>query len=181
MLRTRFFALLAVVFALMLLLPPAVRADDDLDQRAIDRAGKFLDGAQRGRHILGYMHLGTKYAGHKYTETKYVTDRAGKKIPGQFALVYAYDWNDDGTTQVAFLCDRRGNIYEVQVLDSNAVINQPFALANASIKLLGSVIIEAFKDQMTAEQRKQVQKAVDDADAKRLLEMSLTLQQTFGQ
>jgi hypothetical protein len=180
MLTNRLLSVLGPMLVLIVVVPQTVRADDEVDQRAVDRAHGFLKGAARGRHILGYMHAGTKYAGHKYTEMKYVTDGDGKRIPGQFALVYAFDWNDDGTTDVAFLCDRRGNVYEVKVLETNAVINQPFALADATIQILGNVLIEAFGDKMTAEEKKQVQKAVDDSDAKGLLEASLKFQQTFA-
>jgi hypothetical protein len=42
----------------------------------------------------------------------------------------------------AFLCDRRGNVYEVQVTDTNAILNQPFATANLTIKVLGNLLIE---------------------------------------
>jgi hypothetical protein len=171
---------LFVVLGLVLLLAPAVRADDDIDQKALDRAHAFLKTTQRGRDVLGFAHAGTRYMGHKYKDSRFVTDLEGKRIPGRFALVYTYDWNDDGWTELAFLCDRRGNVYQVQVVDTNAVLNQPFAVANATIKILGNLLIEAFKDNMTADERKQVQKAVDDADAKGLLEMSLKLQQTFG-
>ena len=67
----------------------------------------------------------------------------------------------------------------VRELDSNGIINQPFALANATINVLGKLIIEGFKDQMTAEQRQEVEKAVDDADAKTLLAAGLKLHQAF--
>lgn len=180
MLKTRLLATFALMFVVMHVLSPAVRADDAIDQKAIGRAHTFLKGAKRGREILGYVHFGTKYVRHKYAETRFVTDGDGKKVPGHFALIYTFDWNADGTSDVAFLCDRRGNVYEVQVIDHNAVINQPFGVANATIQILGNLIIEAFKDQMTADEKRQIQKAVDGADAKSLLEMSLKLQQTFG-
>jgi hypothetical protein len=179
MFNNRWCAALGAVLVLMLVVPATMRADEP-DARAVRRARDFLNGTQRGRFILGYMHFGTRYVGHKYKEMRAVVDGKGKTIPGQFALVYSYDWNKDGTTEAAFLCDRRGNVYRVQVLDSNGIINQPFAIGNATIKILGNVLIEAFKDQMTAEEKKQLRKAVDDADTKSLLELSLKLQQTFG-
>jgi hypothetical protein len=178
--HTRRFVVLGLLLVLTLATPSLVRADDTVDPRALNRARTFLNDARQGQHVLGYMHAGTSYAGRKHTETRLVTDRAGNRIPGHFAVIYAYDWNKDGTTDVAFLCDRRGNVYEVKVLASNAIINQPFAVADATIQLLGNLLIEAFKDNMTAEDRKQVRKAVADADAKGLLETSLKLQQAFG-
>ncbi|HEY7157820.1 MAG TPA: hypothetical protein VH575_27935 [Gemmataceae bacterium] len=180
MLNTRLSPILGSVLVLVFLVPPIVRAEDEVDQRALDRAHNFLKGASRGRHILGFMHAGTKYAGHKYMETRLVTDGDGKRIPGRFALIYAFDWNNNDTTDVAFLCDRRGNVYQVQVLDTSAIINQPFVVADATIKILGNVLLEAFKGNMAAQDKKQIQKAIDDADAKGMLLMSLKLQQTFG-
>jgi hypothetical protein len=105
----------------------------------------------------------------------------GKRVPGHFALVYHFDWQDDGKTQLGFLCDAKGNVYEVQLVKSNASLNQPFTLANTTLKVLGNLLIEAFKDKMTAAEKKQVQKIVDDADAKAMLEWSLKFQQALGE
>jgi hypothetical protein len=176
MLKTKVYAILG----LLLLLAPVVRADDDIDQKALRRAHDFLKTDKRGRHILAYMHFGRTYVDHNYKETRYVTDKEGKRKKGHFALVYTYEWKDDGETEVAFLCDAKGKVYEVKVLDSNAIINQPFAMANATVQLLGNLIIEAFKDNMTAAERKDLQKLVDAADAKGMLELSLKLQQALG-
>jgi hypothetical protein len=178
--KTRSLVAPGVLFAFVFLAPPAVRADDEIDQNALERAHNFLKAEKQGRFILGYMHFGSTYVRHKYTETRRVSDGKGGTAPGQFALVYSFDWNDDGTTEVAFKCDRRGNVYGVHVLDSNGIINQPFALANATINVLGKAITEAFKDQLTDEQRKEIEKSIDDADAKTLLEAGMKLQQALA-
>jgi hypothetical protein len=171
---------LFAVLGLVLLLAPAVRADDDIDQKALDRAHDFLKTSQRGRDVLSFVHFGAKYEGHKYKESRFVVDQNGNRIPGRFALVYAFDWENGGATDVAFLCDRRGNVYGVRALETNAILSQPFVLANASIKLLGNALIAALGDNMTAADKRQAQQAVDGADAKGLLEMSLKLQQAWG-
>jgi hypothetical protein len=36
---------------------PSVRADDDIDQRALERAHNFLKTEKHGRFILGYVHF----------------------------------------------------------------------------------------------------------------------------
>lgn len=155
------------------------RADDEIAQKAVTRADEFLNARARGKDILSYVHFGASYRGHAYKETRFVT-RDGKKVPGHFALIYEYSWEDDGKTSVAFLCDAGGSIYEVQIVRSNAILNQPFLTANATTKVLGNLLIAAFKKQMTDEQLRKLQKTVDDADAKALLEWSLVFQQALG-
>ena len=67
-----------------------------------------------------------------------------------------------------------------KIIYTNAVLNQPFVLADAAIKLLGSAVIEANKDKMSEGERRLVQKLVDEADARVLLEWSLAFEQLFG-
>ncbi len=155
-------------------------AADDIDQRAVDRAHNFLTTEQRGKDVLSYVHFGATYQRHKFKETRLVNDGDGRPIKGHFALVYAFDWEDDGISHVGFLCDARGNVYKTQVVYTNAVLNQPFALANGTIKLLGNLLIEALGDKLSADERKQVQKFVDDANAKAMLEWSLKFQQALA-
>jgi hypothetical protein len=170
-------ALLALSLTGLVVAP--ARAANDIDQAAVNRAHDFLKTEKRGRDILSYVHFGSKYRGHTYKETRYVTT-AGKQVPGHFALVYNFDWEDDGKTHVGFLCDARGNIYEVKVVWTNAVFNQPWLTANATIKVLGNLLIEVFKDKMSPADRREVQKLVDDANAKGMLEWSLKFQQALG-
>jgi hypothetical protein len=177
MFTVRRLAVAASLVILVVLAPPRLRADDEVDPRAVERAWKFLKEERRGRFILGYMHMGTTYAGHK------IHDRV-LRVPGRdgyFKLLATLDWNDDGTTDAAFLFDRRGNFYQVEVGNSNGVFNRPFAVANLSIQLLGNVLIEAFKDKMTDQDRRQLQQAVDNADSRSLLVVALQLQQSLGQ
>lgn len=158
---------------------PALRADDEPDRKAVAAAHKFLNTQARGRDVLGFVHFGSRYDGHAYKEIRQVT-REGERVPGHFALVYRYKWEGNGRTDVAFLCDAQGNIYEVQTIWTNAVLNQPFLTANLTIKVLGNALIEAFKKQMKESERKEIQKLVDDADAKGLLEWSLKFQQALS-
>lgn len=87
---------------------------------------------------------------------------------------------DDGTTDIAFAFDGDGNFYGLKVIYTNAEWNQPFFMANVSIRVLGNLIISNYRDNMTEEDRKLVQKLVNDADAKSLLELSLRIEQALG-
>jgi hypothetical protein len=180
-LRTLPLSFLAALLALGLMasLVRPVRAGNDVEQKAVDRAHDFLNSAQRGQDILSYVHSGTEYKSHTYLETLDVT-RDGKTVPGKFVLVYRFKWAEDGITDVGFFCGKAGDVYGVRVLKTNAVFNQPFVVANATIKVVGNLLIGAFKDKMTEADRKQVQKMVDDADAKAMLVWSLQFQQALG-
>jgi hypothetical protein len=171
---------LSMVLGLMALFVSKVHAADAPDQKAVDRAHEFLKTQQRGTDVLSMVHYGAKYRGHTYAETRFVTNAKGERISGHFALVYTYKWEDDGKTRVAFLCDAKGNVYEVQIVETNAEFQAPFVRANVSIKVIGNLLIETFKNDLKEGQRKELQKFVDDADAKSMLEWSLKLQQTLG-
>lgn len=145
----------------------------------IKRAHAFLASADVGKQVVAYTHLGSDYRGHEYVETRGVSDGNGGRKPGHFALVYRFRWHDDGVSNIAFLCNPSGRVYGVRVLETNAVWSQPFALANAAVSMLGNMLIEAYKENMDASQRRIVQRLVDQADAKGMLEWALTFQQTL--
>jgi hypothetical protein len=147
--------------------------------RAVAKAKAFLDTAQRGRFILGYLHLGSSYGGHSYVETRGVNSN-GRTKAGHFGLVYRFTWDGTGYTNVAFLFDEDGDFYELQAMDHNATFNVPFVKANVTIQVLGNVLIEAFKDQMKDADRQFIQQCIDRADAEALLEFGLQLQQSVG-
>lgn len=166
--------MLSALLALAWLTPLAPA--QSIDQKSIDRAHDFLKSSNRGKGVLSFVHFGAEYKGHTFKETRNVQNK-----PGHFALVYQYNWESDGVTKLAFLCDSDGKIYSVQVLSTNAFLQQPYALANTSITVIGNLILEAFRDQMSKEDVQQVRQFVDNPNARGLLEMSLKLQQTFGQ
>jgi hypothetical protein len=145
--------------------------------RSVAFADRFLRSEARGRETLNYLHFGADYHGHEYVKTLPIVDGDQRQIPGNFALVYRFYWEKDGVTDLAYLCDPDGYVYKVQVMETNAVWSQPFVLANATIKVLGNLLIEANKDKMTPLERKIVQKIVDSADAKALLEWQLKFEQ----
>jgi hypothetical protein len=150
------------------------------DQKAVDRAHNFLKTEQRGKDVLSFLHFGTEYRGHKYLESRTVKDGNGKLIPGHFGLIYRFDWANDGWTKLGFLCDAKGNVYKVQVVDTNAILSQPFTVANLSIQVLGNAILQAFKNDLNADQKAQLQMLINNADSKAMLEWSLKIQQALA-
>src|SRR5438270_428338 len=86
------------------------------DQTSVNRAHDFLKSEKRGRNVLSYVHFGAQYKGHTFVERRGVNNQ-----PAHFALVYRMNWENDGVTNVAFLCDGKGSVYEVQILGTNAI------------------------------------------------------------
>jgi hypothetical protein len=169
----------SLAIALLAALAPYVRAGEE-SQQAVNDAHRFLAPAARGREVLSYVHFGARYDGHQYLRTVPVNDGNGRRVYGHFALVYRFRWEGDGITDLGYLCDSRGRVYGVQVMYTNAILSQPFFLANTAIKSLGNLLIDAFEEKMNTDERRLVRGLVDDADAKGLLEWSLKFQQTFG-
>jgi hypothetical protein len=170
--------LLAAV-CLSVFAPPAPAAQES-SQQAVNAAARFMETEGRGQEILSFVHFGADYRGYDYLRTESVVDARGNRIDGEFALVYRFKWENDGVTDLAFLCHPNGQIYQVNVEWTNALLSQPFALANLSIKVLGNYLISQNKNNMSDFQFRLVKKLVDDADAKGLLEFSLALQQAVG-
>jgi hypothetical protein len=107
------------------------------------------------------------------------SNATAKSLSGHFALVYQYKWEGDGKTSLAFLCDPRGDIYQVQVLKSNGVANAPFVLSKLSISVVGSGLLQAFNDKISSEQRAQLETIIADADPKALLQVVLQIRQAL--
>jgi len=149
---------------------------------AINRAQDYLDSTNNAKHIIGIVHMGADLTGFSYVRRGGVTNHSGESIPGHFYLAYDYEWNSGGygETRLAFLCDERGTIYEVKNLGSSGVLQAPFLVANGTIKIIGQLLIEAFREEMTNEELKQVQRLVQNSDSKGLLEMGIGLRQAFG-
>ncbi len=169
----------AAVIPVIAQLAPAQTTDTV--PRSILFADHFLRTEARGKETLSYLHFGADYRGHEYQRTVAVVDGNQREIPGRFALVYRFYWEKDGVTDLAYLCDEEGYVYKVQVMYTNAVLSQPFAFANGMIQLLGNAMIAANRDKMSTFERRVVQKIVDSADAKALLEWSLSFEQHTAQ
>jgi len=167
--------LLAPALLALCLFASSAQAQGTIDQAAVNKANEFLKTTSRGRDTLGYLHFGAKYVKHTYQQTMNV-----KNKPGDFALVYRYNWENDGITDLAFLCDSKGYVYGVQVTYTNAFLSQPFGLANASITVVGNLLLEALRDNMTADEIQQVRRMIDNPDSRGLMVMSLKLQQNLG-
>jgi hypothetical protein len=91
--------------------------------------------------------------------------------------VYRFRWEDDGVTDIAFLCNSKGNVYGVQITKTNAMLQQPFMLADATIQVLGNAIISAMGDDLKDTQRTELQKLVDSANSRGLLTAYMRLSQ----
>ena len=87
---------------------------------------QILGYRQRGKAILGFVHFGASYKGHAYR-----AEEKGQVVPlnqpGHFAMVYRFKWENDGLTDIAVDCDAQGSVYQVRVLSTNAILQQPYA------------------------------------------------------
>jgi hypothetical protein len=179
----KFLAFSAMIFSFALLhdARPAMAQSAQKIQRVAD----FLGTAKRGKDVMSYLHFGSTYVTHEVTESARVTDRNGQPRPGHFALTVVYDWKSsfgDNTTTVVFFFDEKGEPYEIQceAKDSTSILSPPFSVASGAIQLLGNLLIGAFGDQMNATEKADFQKAVDAADARKLLLDSLRVQMRLG-
>ncbi|HEY4360585.1 MAG TPA: hypothetical protein VGN17_06435 [Bryobacteraceae bacterium] len=159
---------IAAVALIAYLLEPSV------DPRAVSKAQDFLGDRERGSEVLRAVHLTADYHGHEFVRTKSLGE-------GAFAVVYRFNWDNDGVTDIAFQCDRTGFFEKLNVVSDNAgPLAQPFLAANLSIQVLGNLFVEGLGDSLTAENKQKLQKFVDDADAKGGLESYLMILQSVN-
>jgi hypothetical protein len=142
-----------------------------VQDRAETRARAYLDKADTGRMVLGFLHFGADYNGHEFIKRTGVVNGD----PGDFSLTYRYHWQGDGSTDLAFICHSNGKVYFTSVVESNGKWSKPFVLASASIWIAGEAYIESEEKDMTPEQLKFVRWCRDHADAKSLLELTLAV------
>ena len=164
----------AVLFLLELLSTISSLAQN-VDPNAIARAERFMAAQQRGSEVLSYLHFGATY--QACTFEKYYP-----MANGSFALMYRFDWTTTGTgdTESWFVFNAAGQFDHLEVVSSTGLINQPFLMANVSISLIGNLIIEKYQDRLSVTDRRLLQRLVDDADAKGLLEWQLRVDQALG-
>lgn len=154
---------------LMTLALLAQSAYAEVPQQAVDRAGTYLDKREVGKDVLSFVHFGADYKGHAFLNRCTVVDENGKAMPDKFALVYRFNWENDGVTDVAFFCDSSGAIYYVKVIKTNAVVQQPFAVANMTIQVLGEAMIKAMGDNLKEQDRAELKRLIDSSDSHGML------------
>lgn len=149
----------------------------------INRATRFLDTEKRSKFILSYMHMGGTYQDYEVLGSLDVVDKnTGKPIPGYFAIKVVYNWTTafgDNSSTALFFFDEMGTLIDITA-KTTSIFNQPFDLAGATLNVLGNVLIQAFGDQMKAEDRQELQKLVDSSDAKKVCIWALNFQQRVG-
>jgi len=166
---------LSVVVLLVLAAAAPARADK---QERIDKAKEFFDAEERGKFMLGYLHLGGDYDSHK-CEVLDVEDEDGNVIPALFGLRYEFAWSiggSDNTTTVDLIFDAKGHLSNVNNAKSTSIVSPPYLLANGAIKILGQALLEATKDNLKDEDKDFIQKCIDDADARKLMIFGLKFQ-----
>ena len=169
---------LAFFLAMLFLLPVALCAIQPAVGQtnvAYNSARSFLDSRENATSILEFVHFRADYRGHRFLRATQVVDEQGNLISGEFALVYRYFWADDGWTDLAFFCDSFGQVLSARAIATNAVISQPFALANLSIEIVSRIVVNS-DDKMSDSDRRKAIELIDQADANGLLNLWLRLQ-----
>jgi hypothetical protein len=176
-LSPRFQSVLCLSVAMLATTQFSTPASAAITQEAVNRAHSYLKTREMGVNVLSFVHFGAAYKGHAFVRTLPVNDAAGCQLPDDFALVYRFQWEDDGVTEVAFLCDGQGRVYKTQIMNSNGRLQQPFAMANLAIQVLGNAITDSLRDSLTDKDRAELKRLVESADAQGLLNVYLRLGQ----
>jgi hypothetical protein len=135
-------------------------------REVVKKMSDYLQEKSNAERILSVVHFGAAYKGHEFLAIHSINGK-----PDNFAIDYRYQWSDDGVTDLRFFCDGTGSVYAVDVLASNGVINRPFVIAQASMKIISQLLLD--NSNLTAEQRAALQRLVDAEDARGLLVLML--------
>ena len=162
--------------------PNATMGQTDVSSSVIRKTKSFLETRTTGKYILEFLHMGGTYKSHTLNRVTGVNDSLGKTVSGKFAVIYDFVWdaNGKGHTRVAFYCDKQGTITGIKVLYYDAYVNTPFTFAEGAIHVVGQLVIEAFRDQMSSSERRTAESLVRSADAKGLLTLGLALRQSMN-
>ena len=151
----------------------------------IRRAADFLNATKRGKEMLSILHFGGTYVDHNVTEVFRVTDRDGNDMPGRLALKVVFDWTtlfgDNSTTAVVFF-NELGDPYEIQCkpADSTSIGSPPFEIAKGTLQVVGNLLLAVFGDKMSATEKADFQKAIDNQDPAQLLINSMKIEKRLG-
>jgi len=168
-----------VRFAAAFLVLVAVGQGRAGDRVTVQRALRSFDAAPRAKFMLTALHPGATDTNHKCVAVVGVNDPSGKPVPGHFCLRYQFSWSTsfgDDTTSVDLLFDDLGRLHEINNERTTAIVNQPYVLANGAIQVVGALVQEAFKDRMSAEDRKFVQGCIDNPNARGLMKWVVQLE-----
>jgi hypothetical protein len=154
----------------------AQTSTDPKVRKAID----YLADPAHAREVFSVMHFGSTLKDFDVNSLHAVGDGAGNAIPGRFALKVTYKW--DGllgadSTVATFFFDKDGFIYRVDTR-STSVVSPPFELANATIKIVGELLMAA--GDPTDEQQRQLRHYIDNADSRGLLLLSMNVRLLAG-
>ncbi len=139
---------------------------------AVNKARTFIEGGDRGSTVMSMVHPAATYRGMRFLGTRDLDQ-------GQFQLVYKFNWDQGSQTEIGFNCDSRGNVQGVRIgRDSSDY--PAFAGASLIIGIAGQALLNNYKDQMSPADRRFVQQAIDNLDARTFLEIMLALEQASG-
>lgn len=175
---TRTIRLVLSSLALLFAADFASAQSNEISNTAVQRATRYMDAADRGKACVLFLHFGQQYVSHANDGKVYTVkdSSTGRVKPGEFALKYTFQWgNDGGETTLTCFFTPSGSFISSSMTYTNATLNRPFLLANASIQILGNAILEAKKDDMSAADRRDLQRMVDDADAHAMMNWLLKL------
>ncbi len=143
----------------------------DPDPASIRRARQFLDRNDVANNISTlFLHTGASFDGHTFQGIGALQDNTEG-----FALLYQFNWDRDGLTDVAFVCDPSGAISHLQVMKTNARGSPPFALAQIGGQFLSGVVqkLADDDDKMSPEDKATLKELVANPDVKKLLDFYL--------
>jgi hypothetical protein len=159
-----------VLVAFPVVMGSAVSAQS-IDRAAWTRAVTFLSIAGRGHEVLKWMYPFAEYKGFDCP--------ASDRLPqGAFVVHCRIDWTTigDGYTKIAFRFNASGRFTGTDVEDTNALVPL-FAINSYVIRSAGQLLIDHNKDKLTTLQQEVLRWAIREADAKSVMDISLSLEQ----
>lgn len=178
--RTLLHLVVALLLGNLFLIGPMTLVHAE-DPKQVAAALKFLDKETRTKSILGAMHTGVTPG--KMTYTKLHTEvRMGNVVKkNYFALEMNYTWKGgltgNGSTDVVFYFDDKGQLFDLVALRSNALLLGPFEGANLALGVMKEAIKEASKNDPNEKAINRI--AEECSDARRLLLLQLAVEQAL--
>ncbi len=149
----------------------------------VRKAIKYLNVEKHAKNIFGILHFGSTMGESTVTSLHGVTGPDGARVPGAFALKVVYDWDTPlgaNVTTATIFFDKNGYVTDIDA-KSTSIISTPFDIANATMQVVGELLISLAKEGGASEkQLDEMRELVSKSDSKGLLKMSMNVQLLTG-
>lgn len=150
------------------------------DKDKVDAAKRFLSNTDRAKGVLFFAHPTATYNKVDVEGVSDVENRAGRPIPGAFAITMRYTWkslfDDTNTSDLIFFFNARGRLTEIQLGRTTSFFKQ-FTGSDIVLNAVKDELEKKIDEWKDADARRTARGLIRSADTRGLLTLILQMDQ----